>query len=386
METLGKEFDELHSMFDSDMVIIGDEHVLAAKNARTPDELAKVLQKALELEYSTIPPYLTAWWSIKVDETAPGQPNKDAQKIMETLAMEEMLHMAAVSNIIRALGKTSDLRTNCPSYPCTLPMLDIKVGWKINLEPFSESSLKEVYMRIEQPVHPVPYPDNLEDECPDPKPKYIGDFYEAIINNIRDNFSDCDFSHCDTRVQYEGGNRKLHRPPGTSILVSDKKTAIAALNFIVDQGEGNSKTPMTDNGEPAHFYRLAQIMKKRKLVPNPDSPLKFSYSGEEIVTDYGNVHQFPKNDKYSNYDDQNDPRREKRDAIQSFNNQYKQMVQDLQNRLNIDKNATKSEICSANTDMQISMFSLYQESINCFRSGVGIPFELDASGTSSIQA
>jgi len=58
------------------------------------------LQNAIELEHSTIPPYLYALYSL-----APGA-NKEVAEIIESVVIEEMLHITLASNVLNALGGT----------------------------------------------------------------------------------------------------------------------------------------------------------------------------------------------------------------------------------------------------------------------------------------
>jgi hypothetical protein len=56
------------------------------------------LQWALELEHSTIPPYLCALYSI------PEGSNPEAAEVVRSVFMEEMLHMTLVANVLNAVG------------------------------------------------------------------------------------------------------------------------------------------------------------------------------------------------------------------------------------------------------------------------------------------
>ncbi|MBD3907272.1 ferritin-like protein, partial [Chryseobacterium muglaense] len=62
------------------------------------DDLVTLLRVAMSLEALTIPPYLTAYWSIKDSPTT--NDNQEAKKIIHSVAMEEMLHMMSVGNIL----------------------------------------------------------------------------------------------------------------------------------------------------------------------------------------------------------------------------------------------------------------------------------------------
>ena len=72
--------------------------------------LRKALQSAVTLEFATLPPYLTALWSIK-DEMHPA-----AISIREAV-QEEMQHMGYVCNMLKAIGETPRIAGNVPTYP-----------------------------------------------------------------------------------------------------------------------------------------------------------------------------------------------------------------------------------------------------------------------------
>ena len=57
------------------------------------EELWKNLQTAIELEHSTIPPYLTAMFTINEDT------NAFAYTAIRSVVMEEMLHMTLLHNL-----------------------------------------------------------------------------------------------------------------------------------------------------------------------------------------------------------------------------------------------------------------------------------------------
>jgi ferritin-like protein len=56
------------------------------------------LQWAIELEHSTIPPYLCALYSIE-----PSQ-NSEATELVSSVLFEEMLHMTLAANLLNAVG------------------------------------------------------------------------------------------------------------------------------------------------------------------------------------------------------------------------------------------------------------------------------------------
>lgn len=82
--------------------------------------LKESLREAIRIEFFTIPPYLTAWWSI---DTNGGDPD-GARGTIFSVALEEMLHMGLVSNMLAAISQPNevvDYRAFAPTYPSKLP-------------------------------------------------------------------------------------------------------------------------------------------------------------------------------------------------------------------------------------------------------------------------
>src|SRR3954451_24786724 len=79
--------------------------VNAVEAAQDRSELYIWLQKAIELEHSTIPPYLTAMCSLK-----PG-PNDGIGRLIRSIVVEEMLHLTIAGNILIAIGGRPAINT-----------------------------------------------------------------------------------------------------------------------------------------------------------------------------------------------------------------------------------------------------------------------------------
>ena len=67
------------------------------------EDLHEHLQWAIELEHATIPPYLCALYSIKDGS------NIESVEVIQSVFIEEMLHMALVANIMIATGGSPKL-------------------------------------------------------------------------------------------------------------------------------------------------------------------------------------------------------------------------------------------------------------------------------------
>ncbi|BEV02882.1 ferritin-like protein [Chryseobacterium gambrini] len=109
--------------------------------------LQDLLQTAILIEHSTIPPYLTALYSIK-DGT-----NILPSQIIRSVAVEEMLHMIMVCNVMNAVSIQPSVNRpqNYPNYPMKLPL---NVDFYVGLETFSSNSIA-TFIAIESPSNPL---------------------------------------------------------------------------------------------------------------------------------------------------------------------------------------------------------------------------------------
>ena len=106
------------------------------------------LQKALELELATLPPYLTALFSIKKGT------NKESAILIRSIFIEEMLHMTSVGNLISSIsGKVKLGKDNIPQYPMTFEFEGKKFKdreFVVDLAPFSSTTIN-TFFRIQMP-------------------------------------------------------------------------------------------------------------------------------------------------------------------------------------------------------------------------------------------
>ena len=95
--------------------------LMAAVDAgMTVERLRAHFQTAVELEHSTIPPYLCALYSMDAEK------NAFAYQAIQGVVMEEMLHMIQAANILTAIGGAPELYSPkfIPEYPTYLPHSD----------------------------------------------------------------------------------------------------------------------------------------------------------------------------------------------------------------------------------------------------------------------
>src|SRR4051812_16031301 len=94
--------------------------LIRAQRVTNRDELMTALQNAIRLEHSTIPPYLTAYYTLNG-----GSPSINyARTIIRDVVIEEMLHLTLAANILNAIGGAPRLSDPqfIPTYPGPLPM------------------------------------------------------------------------------------------------------------------------------------------------------------------------------------------------------------------------------------------------------------------------
>ncbi len=224
------------------------------------DAVTTALQVALELEFATIPPYLYAMWSL-----GSGSANSAVTQIIKSVIHDEMRHLAMAANIINALGGTPVLASpdHIPRYPHELPG-SVEHDLVVGLAPFSVALVQNAFMVIEQPEHPLQF--HAAAALAADEPMTIGQFYRTILATI-------------TGL----GDGAFSGPPGNQVAldgvvtVTDVTTAEQAINTIIDQGEGTATSPIESAGtnlpgtDFAHYYRFAEIVHGRKLIPNPDA-------------------------------------------------------------------------------------------------------------------
>jgi len=259
----------------------------------TPDELREHLQTAIEIEWSTIPPYLCALWSIEEGS------NELAASCIRDVVLEEMLHVTLVCNLLNAIGgsprftPTDPKPSPAPDYPTYLPHSDD--AFIVDLRPFSPEAL-ETFLKIEQPAAPKapPEPDKFHT---------IGQFYEAVLDALEDNspgiFTNDLARQVDSNYYYGGG--------GEAFPIHNYDKAKEALDVIIFQGEGLGGTSIWDpdqsvfgeEEELAHFFRFDELYQERRYVQG-DTPAS-GPTGDPILIDYGSVLPMQPNPKAEDY-------------------------------------------------------------------------------------
>lgn len=248
------------------------ELMLVKKKHRDLWWLRKSLQRAVELELSTLPPYLTALWSID-DRWS------EAEAQITHVVKEEMLHMVLAGNMLATVGGAVPDRDEFghdgdqpawpvpitpPSYPTPLPG-DVIPNLIVPLEKLTHHLLRDVFMVIEHPQRGYSLVDGRAYVS-------IGAFYAAI----RDAFVELE-------PELSGEHQLTGTVGGHAFGPIDKpKKFLGAIDEIRQQGEGTGSSPFTDKRfghELAHYYRFAEVFHGRRLKEDCGD---WVYCGEEI--------------------------------------------------------------------------------------------------------
>jgi hypothetical protein len=249
----------------------------------TVQDLRKALRHAIRLELGTIPPYLTALFSIK-----PGA-NAAAGAIIRSVVIEEMLHLSLACNMLNAVGGEPDLPAVVLRYPSELGM---GIGTKPGGPPFivplarlSQASI-QTFMTIEEPEHPLKFPE--ADALDQTQDHTIGEFYEAVGQLMVKLGEDVFTGDVSRQVTGWIDQNYLH-------AVLNLKDALRAIKLIVEQGEGTEQGPEDQSDELAHYYRFEQIQREQTLNRDPVVPEGYEWGPPPIGLDEAGVWPMIKN-------------------------------------------------------------------------------------------
>jgi hypothetical protein len=252
--------------------------------APTVESVLIALQNAIELEHATIPPYLYALYSLDPVR------NAEIADIIDSVVVEEMLHITLASNVLNALGGSPQLDQPgvIPTYPGPLPG-GVQGGLEVGLAPFSMTQLG-TFLQIEEPEDPLNFPSALDET----DTITIGEFYATISEAIA---ALGDGAFVDPPRNQVGPDLM-----DESIVVINVATAQQAINTIVEQGEGTTISPEEVVGAGvAHYYRYMQIQKGHLLIPVPGADPPYAYAGAPVPFDPGGVYAVPTNPALTPY-------------------------------------------------------------------------------------
>lgn len=241
----------------------------------TREALHEHLELAIQVELTTVPPYLYAMYSI-------ADQRSESALLLRSIVAEEMLHAVLASNVLLAVGGRPRFDTTAymPRYPGWVPHHKPPLG--VRLEPCSPAVVEDVFMRIEQPeIHGAPAePDEFET---------LGQFYHALEVALAE-LSAQDDLFTDPQLECQLSDPAFYAPveddaedSGGLMEVRDLAGADAAIEVIVHQGEGLSDERWADpsHAELTHYYKLLQIRDGESPIgevrPVPTDPRTADY-------------------------------------------------------------------------------------------------------------
>jgi hypothetical protein len=222
----------------------------------TLSDLKDALQLGMQLEFSTIPPYLCAQWSIRED------PDR-VEGILHKVVSQEMYHFALAGNLLAAISGTPSIAHAdfLPKYPLrTLPG-GIPQKMPVDLKPLNRKQIA-VFMQIEYPEFtPIAVASAK-------RPATIGAFYNTVAEAFDTLQPDIDASALSVEVPFA---KKIK-------TIAD---AITTIDWIKSEGEGledSPEEPLADHSY-AHYYLFKEIYVERKLIKIDD---KWKFEGALI--------------------------------------------------------------------------------------------------------
>jgi len=270
----------------------------------TLDDLKMGLQAAVELELSTLPPYLCGMWSIKSG-------TGNVYNLIRSVVIEEMLHMGLACNMLTAIGGNPTIdKSTMPTYPGGLPG-GVIPGLTVSLAGLSKDQIKNIYMEIEYPENGPIDPDDAS-KLPREN-NTIGQFYDHILAAFQA-----------LNPTFTGSNQNTDPRLSSGLFAINNLSDVAiAINTIKDQGEGTSTSP--EDGEPgdelAHFYTFSEIYHGHKLVQQDGV---WQFTGEAI--EFPVVYPIPEI-PHGGYPD---AASDVREALDAFNTKFSTLLSQLQ--------------------------------------------------------
>lgn len=224
---------------------------------QTVADLQESLGLAAKLEFSTLPPYLCAEWSIK-DQSDP------VVLMIHGIVLQEMLHMGLVCNMLIAIGGQPRLANSgfVPTYPTDGLPGNVHPHLRVDLLPLGAEAL-QTFMQIEYPEK-GPITLNVEQIFPT-----IGEFYDAI-------------SAAFEQLQPPMGPARqvVASVQGDELFaISSVDDAKKAIEEIKEQGEGTTSSPTGPSFDPAqlaHYYTFKEISEGHILQKGSDGNWHFN--------------------------------------------------------------------------------------------------------------
>lgn len=237
-----------------------------------------LLAEAAQLEHMIMCQYLYAEFSLK-EGTGEGLTDEQAEaverwrKVLRGIAVEEMLHLALVANLMTAIGAAPPFaRPNFPQRSNYFP-----AGVQLDLLPFGEQALLH-FLYLERPegmerqdsdefVPGGPPREPVRDDELLPRSQEfatVGHLYRGIADGLR-----MLVARFGERAVFVGSPRAQATPEllrwPQLIMVTDLDSAVAAVEEIIEQGEG-----ARGDWREAHYGRFLSIWEEYQALRRSD--------------------------------------------------------------------------------------------------------------------
>ena len=234
------------------------DHIAVTAEKRDLDWVKGALQTAIELEHATLPLYLSAMWSLRVQAYT-------AYNLIRTVAMEEMVHMAIACNILAAIGGRPDIANLDHGFPSQGLPGGAEPDLHARLAQLSKPQLQN-FMRVEMPE--LLLPDEFKHEAY----PTIGKLYGAILDAVRQNEDE-------VRAAIAAGGPSRDVPDNIGVVTittgGDPIEVIgSAIGEILEQGEGSLETDDLHagpdfEGEESHYCKFGELYYGRRWEDQP---------------------------------------------------------------------------------------------------------------------
>jgi rubrerythrin len=213
--------------------------------------LKQTLQQAVELEFATIPLYLTALWSIK-NNLHP------VAKSIRNVVQEEMLHLSLASNMLASIGgkpKLYDPGEKGLRFPTGLPG-GVHPALTLRLSGLTDDALED-FLEVELPLEEISI-EGFHSKYSDATGKNSSATIGAMYDAIRKEF--------ESLKPAMSPDNQISGPLAWFVVDTIEKVD-SAINWIKEQGEG-AVQPSTDKTNPkslSHFYRFWEVRARKRI-------------------------------------------------------------------------------------------------------------------------
>jgi hypothetical protein len=233
--------------------------------------IKQALQTAIELECSTLPLYLSAMFSLQVQ-------NYNSYNQLRSVVMEEMVHMAIAANLLAAIGGTPQIKGINVHFPTQGLPGGAEPDLYVGLAKLSKNQLRN-FMRIETPEFLLRGM-NRHETYPT-----ISVFYNGIRQAILDNAD-----AVRAAVKAGGSSNQVYDDIGLVQIANVEgddpvKAMLAGIDETLEQGEGASAKTLITPGEfeleQSHYARFAELFYGASYE-EPKPPIDLSAETEPL--------------------------------------------------------------------------------------------------------